>query len=155
FGNNDFAMIAGYGDVVIGSMSIKKVYYGVDLLTGDRSSNLYTIALNEVAPTSLTCLLAKASSSQSWLWHQHLSHLNFATINNLVKNNLVQGLPKMKFEKDHLYSACEQGKIYRKHHKSKMDFASNKPLYLLHMDLCGPMRVQKYKWKALCVICCR
>nr|GEY87230.1 uncharacterized mitochondrial protein AtMg00810-like [Tanacetum cinerariifolium] len=82
FGNNDFAVIAGYGDVVID---------GVDLLTGDCSSNLYTIALNEVASNSLTCLLAKASSSQSWLWHQRLSHLNFATINNLVENNLVQG----------------------------------------------------------------
>nr|GEW55843.1 hypothetical protein [Tanacetum cinerariifolium] len=86
---------------------------GLDLLTGDRSSNLYTIALTEVASNSLTYLLAKASSSQSWLWHQRLSHLNFATINNLVKNNLVQGLPKMKFEKDHLCSACEQGKIHR------------------------------------------
>nr|GEV27414.1 retrovirus-related Pol polyprotein from transposon TNT 1-94 [Tanacetum cinerariifolium] len=112
------------------------------LLTGDRSSNLYTIALNQVASNSSTCLLAKASSSQSWLWHQLLSHLNFATINNLVKNNLVQGLPKMKFEKDHLCSACEQGKIHRKHHKSKTAFASNKPLYLLHMDLCGPIRIE-------------
>ncbi|GJY52250.1 retrovirus-related pol polyprotein from transposon TNT 1-94 [Tanacetum coccineum] len=66
FRNNDFAVIAGYGDVVIGSMTIKKVYYvkdGVDLLTGDRSSNLYTIALNEIASNSLACLLAKASSS--------------------------------------------------------------------------------------------
>nr|GEV14573.1 integrase, catalytic region, zinc finger, CCHC-type, peptidase aspartic, catalytic [Tanacetum cinerariifolium] len=123
FGNNDFAVIAGYRDVVIGSMMIKKVYYveglghnlfsvgqfydkgleiafrkstcfvqneyGVDLLTGDRSSNLYTIALNEVASNSSTCLLAKAYSLQSWLWHQRLSHLNFATINNHVKNNLV------------------------------------------------------------------
>nr|GEV28726.1 putative reverse transcriptase domain-containing protein [Tanacetum cinerariifolium] len=176
FGNNDFAVIAGYGDVVIGSMTIKKVYYveglghnlfsvgqfcdkglevafrksacfvrtedGVDLLTGDRSSNFYTIALNKVTLNSLACLLAKASSSQSWLWHQHLSHLNFATINNLAKNNLVQGLPKMKFEKDHLCSACEQRKIHRKHHKSKTDFASNKPLYLLHMDLCGPIRIE-------------
>ncbi|GJR95627.1 retrovirus-related pol polyprotein from transposon TNT 1-94 [Tanacetum coccineum] len=174
FGNNDFAVIAGYGDVVIGSMTIKKVYYveglghnlfsvgqfcdkglevafrkstcfvrnedGVDLLTGDRSSNLYTIALNEIVSNSSACLLAKASSSQSWLWHQRLSHLNFATINNLVKNNLVRGLPKMKFEKDHLCSACEQGKIHRKHHKSKTAFASNKPLYLLHMDLCSLMR---------------
>nr|GEV38643.1 Gag-Pol polyprotein [Tanacetum cinerariifolium] len=146
FGNNDFVVIAGYGDVVIGSMTIKKVYYveglghnlfsvglfcdkglevafrkstcfvrnkdGVDLLTGDRSSNLYTIALNEFASNFSTCLLAKASSSQSWLWHQRLSHLNFATINNLVKNNLVQGLPKMKFKKDYLCSACEQGKIH-------------------------------------------
>nr|GFA92556.1 integrase, catalytic region, zinc finger, CCHC-type, peptidase aspartic, catalytic [Tanacetum cinerariifolium] len=125
FGNNDFAVIVGYGDVVIGFMTIKKVYYvkglghnifsvgqfcnkglevtfrkstcfvrnedGVDLLTGDCSSNLYTIALNEVASNSSTCLLAKASSSQSWLWHQRLSLLNFTTINNLVKNNLVQG----------------------------------------------------------------
>nr|GFC79190.1 hypothetical protein [Tanacetum cinerariifolium] len=145
FGNNDFAMIAGFADVVIGSMTIKKVYYvedGVDLLTGDRSSNLYTIALNEVESNSLTCPLAKASSSQSLLWHQRLSHLNFATINNLMKNNLVQGLPKMKFEKYHLCFTCEQGKIHRKHHKSKTAFASNKPLNLLHMDLCGPMRIQ-------------
>nr|GEZ24656.1 copia protein [Tanacetum cinerariifolium] len=181
FGNNDFAVIDGYGDVVIGSMTIKKVYYlerlghnlfsvgqfcdkglevafrkstcfvrnddGVDLHTGDRSSNLYTITLNEVASNSSTCLLAKASSLKSWLWHQCLSHLNFATINNLVKNNLVQGLPKMKFKKDHLCSACEQWKIHRKHHKSKMAFASNKPLYLLHVDLCGLMRVQSINGK--------
>ncbi|GKB09974.1 retrovirus-related pol polyprotein from transposon TNT 1-94 [Tanacetum coccineum] len=181
FGNNDFAVIAGYGDVVIGSMTIKKVYYvkglghnlfsvgqfyvkglevafrkstcfvrnedGVDLLTGDRSSNLYTIALNEIASNSPACLLAKASSLQSWLWHQRLSHLNFAKINNLVKNNLVRGLPKMKFKKDHLCSAYEQGKIHRKHHKSKTDFALNKPLYLLHMDLCGLMRVKSINEK--------
>nr|GFC80700.1 copia protein [Tanacetum cinerariifolium] len=120
---------------------------GVDLLTDDRSSNFYTIALNEVASNSSTCLQAKASSSQSWLWHQRLSHLNFTTINNLVKNNLVQGLPKMKFEKEHLCFACEQGKIHQKHHKSKTAFASNKPLYLLHMDLCGPMRVESINGK--------
>ncbi|GJV38617.1 retrovirus-related pol polyprotein from transposon TNT 1-94 [Tanacetum coccineum] len=181
FGNDDFAVIASYGDVVIGSMTIKKVYYveglghnlfrvgqfcdkglevafrkstcfvrtedGVDLLTSDRSLNLYIIALNDIASSSSACLLAKASSSQSWLWHQHLPHLNFVTINNLVKNNLVRGLPKMKFEKDHLCSACEQGKTHRKHHKSKMDFASNKPLYLLHMDLYGLMHVESINEK--------
>nr|GEX58425.1 hypothetical protein [Tanacetum cinerariifolium] len=181
FGNNDFVVIAGYEDVVIGSMTIKKVYYvkglghnlfsvgqfcdkglevafrkstyfvrntnGVDLLTGDRSSNLYTIALNEVTSNCSACLLAKASSLQSWLWHQRLSHLNFTTINNLVKNNLVQGLSKMKFKKDHLCSTCEEGKIDQKHHKSKTAFASNKPLYLLYMDLCGPMRVESINKK--------
>nr|GFA08742.1 Gag-Pol polyprotein [Tanacetum cinerariifolium] len=120
---------------------------GVDLLTGDRLSNLYTIALNEAASNFSNCLLAKASSSQSWLWHQRLSHLNFVTINHLVKNNFVQGLPKMKFEKDHLCSACEQRKIHWKRHKSKMAFASNKPLYLLHMDLCDLMRVQSINGK--------
>nr|GFA59945.1 retrovirus-related Pol polyprotein from transposon TNT 1-94 [Tanacetum cinerariifolium] len=186
FGNNDFAVIAGYGDVVIGSMTIKKVYYveglghnlfsvgqfcdkglevafrkstcfvrtkdGVDLLTGDRSSNLYTVTLNEVASNSSSCLLARASSSQSWLWHQRLLHLNFTTINNLMKNNLVQGLPKMKFKKDHLCSACEQGKIHQKHHKSKIAFALNKPLYLLHMDLYGPMRVESINEKQFMLV---
>nr|GEY78618.1 integrase, catalytic region, zinc finger, CCHC-type, peptidase aspartic, catalytic [Tanacetum cinerariifolium] len=147
FGNNDFMVIAGYRDVVIGSMTIKKVYYVNDLLTGDRSSNLYTIALNEITSNSLSCLLAKASSSQSWLWHQRLSHLNFTTINNLVKNNLVRGLPKMKFKKNHLCFACEQGKIQQKHHKSKTAFASDKPLYLLHMVLCGFMRVKSINGK--------
>nr|GEX52779.1 hypothetical protein [Tanacetum cinerariifolium] len=127
--------------------SLPRTMHCVDLLSGDRSSNLYTIALNEVASNSSTCLLGKASSSQSLLWHQRLSHLNFSTINNLVKNNLVQGLPKMKFKKDHLGSACEQGKIHRKHHKSKTAFASNKPLYLLHMDLYGLMRVQSLNGK--------
>nr|GFA90967.1 retrovirus-related Pol polyprotein from transposon TNT 1-94 [Tanacetum cinerariifolium] len=57
------------------------------------------------------------------------------------------GLPKMKFEKDHLCSACEQGKIHRKHHKSKIIFASNKLLYLLHMDLYGPMRIESINGK--------
>nr|GEV91952.1 hypothetical protein [Tanacetum cinerariifolium] len=149
FGNNDFAIIAGYGDVIIGSMMINRVYYveGLDLLTGNRSSNLYTIALNEIASNSSDYILAKASSLQSWLWHQRLSHLNFATINNLVKNNLVRGLPKMKFEKDHLCFACKQGKIHRKHHKSKTAFASNQPLYLLHMDLCGLMRIESINGK--------
>nr|GEU84491.1 hypothetical protein [Tanacetum cinerariifolium] len=108
--------------------------YSVDLLTGDRLLNLFTIDLNEIASKSSACLLAKAFSLQSWLWHQRLSHLNFTTINNLVKNNLVRGLPKKKFEKDHLCSSCEQGKIHRKHNKSKTAFYSNKPLYLLHMD---------------------
>nr|GEX34533.1 retrotransposon protein Ty1-copia subclass [Tanacetum cinerariifolium] len=61
--------------------------------------------------------------------------------------DVVIGLPKMKFEKDHLFSACEQGKIYQKHHKSNTAFASNKPLYLLYMDLCGPMRVQSINEK--------
>nr|GEW53386.1 hypothetical protein [Tanacetum cinerariifolium] len=150
FGNNDFAVIVGY--VRCGYWINDDKENGVGLLTGDRSSNLYTIALIEVASNSSTCLLAKASSSQSWLWHQRLSHLNFATINNLVKNNLVQGLPKMKFEKDHLCSACEQGKIHWKHQKSKTAFASNKPLYLLHMDLFQRVRTDngtEFKNKSL------
>nr|GFA80429.1 hypothetical protein [Tanacetum cinerariifolium] len=69
------------------------------------------------------------------------------SVDELCEKVSRNGLPKMKFEKDHLCSACKQGKIHRKHHKSKMAFASNKPLYLLHMDLCGPMRIQSINGK--------
>nr|GFD37840.1 integrase, catalytic region, zinc finger, CCHC-type, peptidase aspartic, catalytic [Tanacetum cinerariifolium] len=62
---------------------------GVDLLKADRSTNLYTINLHEMASASAICLMARASSTKSWLWHQRLSHLNFNTINDLVRNDLV------------------------------------------------------------------
>nr|GEX64367.1 putative ribonuclease H-like domain-containing protein [Tanacetum cinerariifolium] len=75
---------------------------GVDLLKGDHSTNLYTINLHKMAFVSPICLMARASSTKSWLWHQRLSHLNFDTINDLVKNDLVSGLPKFKYHKEHL-----------------------------------------------------
>nr|GEZ80645.1 retrovirus-related Pol polyprotein from transposon TNT 1-94 [Tanacetum cinerariifolium] len=62
---------------------------GVDLLKGDRSTNLYTINLHKMAAASPICLMARASSTKSWLWHQQLSHLNFDTINDLARNDLV------------------------------------------------------------------
>nr|GFB36520.1 integrase, catalytic region, zinc finger, CCHC-type, peptidase aspartic, catalytic [Tanacetum cinerariifolium] len=68
---------------------------GVDLLTRDRSTNLYTINLHEMASASPICLMARASSTKSWLWHQRLSHLNFDTINDLAGNDLVASLPKL------------------------------------------------------------
>nr|GFC36907.1 integrase, catalytic region, zinc finger, CCHC-type, peptidase aspartic, catalytic [Tanacetum cinerariifolium] len=58
--------------------------------------------------------MAKATSSQAWLWHRRLSHLNFDTINLLSKNDIVVGLLKLKFVKDHLCSSCELGKAKRK-----------------------------------------
>nr|GEW36961.1 hypothetical protein [Tanacetum cinerariifolium] len=50
---------------------------GVDLLSGSRDINLYTISLDDMHKSSLICLLSKASKTKSWLWHQRLSHLNF------------------------------------------------------------------------------
>nr|GEX31702.1 integrase, catalytic region, zinc finger, CCHC-type, peptidase aspartic, catalytic [Tanacetum cinerariifolium] len=75
---------------------------GVDLLSGNRTTNLYTINLHEMASASLIYLMAHASSTKSWLWHQRLSYLNFDTINDLAKNDLVSGLPKFKYHKEHL-----------------------------------------------------
>nr|GFA48078.1 hypothetical protein [Tanacetum cinerariifolium] len=80
---------------------------GVDLLKGDHSTNLYTINLHEMASASPICLMARASSTKSWLWHQRLSHLNFDTINNLARNDLVSSLPKFKYHKEHLCPSCD------------------------------------------------
>nr|GFC14948.1 retrovirus-related Pol polyprotein from transposon TNT 1-94 [Tanacetum cinerariifolium] len=78
---------------------------GNDLLTGSRSTDLYPITLQDTNSPNPICLMAKATSSQAWLWHHRLSYLNFDTINLLSKNDIVVGLPKLKFFKDHLCSS--------------------------------------------------
>ncbi|GJQ95294.1 integrase, catalytic region, zinc finger, CCHC-type containing protein [Tanacetum coccineum] len=141
FGNDQFAPILGYGDLVQGNITIKRVYYvkglnhnlfsvrqfcdadlevafqkltcivrdlqGNDLLTSNCGSDLYTISLQETTSPTPICFLAKASPIQAWLWHRRLSHHNFDTINLLSKKDIVIGLPKVKYEKDHLCSSCE------------------------------------------------
>ncbi|GJR50168.1 retrovirus-related pol polyprotein from transposon TNT 1-94 [Tanacetum coccineum] len=87
---------------------------GNDLLTGSRGIHLYSITLQDTNYPNPICLMAKASSSQALLWHHHLSHLNFNTINLLSKYDIVIGLPKFKFVKDHLCSSCELGKAKHK-----------------------------------------
>ncbi|GKD16733.1 retrovirus-related pol polyprotein from transposon TNT 1-94 [Tanacetum coccineum] len=88
--------------------------------------------------------MAKATSSQAWLWHHRLPHLNFDTINLLSKYDIVKGLPKLKFVKDHLCNSCELVKTKRKTFKNKTTPSSKRRLQILHMDLCGPMRVESF-----------
>nr|GFC62849.1 integrase, catalytic region, zinc finger, CCHC-type, peptidase aspartic, catalytic [Tanacetum cinerariifolium] len=153
FGNDHVAKIMGYGDYQIGNMSISRVYYveglghnlfsvgqfcdsdlevafrqhtcfirnreGVDLLTGSQGNNLYTLSLQDMMASSPICLLSKASKTKSWLWHRRLSHLNFGAM----------------------------GKSTKKSHKPKSEDTNQEKLYLLHMDLCGPMRVESVNGK--------
>ncbi|GJT16610.1 retrovirus-related pol polyprotein from transposon TNT 1-94 [Tanacetum coccineum] len=120
---------------------------GDDLLTGSRDSNLYTISISEMAASSPVCLMSKATSTKSWLWHRRLSHLNFGTINQLTSHDLVDGLPKFKYNKNHLCSACEQGKSKKASLPPKLVPSTESKLELLHMDLCGPMRVASINGK--------
>nr|GFA04696.1 retrovirus-related Pol polyprotein from transposon TNT 1-94 [Tanacetum cinerariifolium] len=181
FGNDQIAPILSYGDLVQGSVTIKRVYYveglnhnlffvgqfcdadlelafrkstcyirdlkGNDLLTGSRGSDLYSITLQDTSSPNPICLMAKATSFQAWLWHHRLSHLNFDTINLLSKNDIVIGLQKLKFVKDHLCSSCELGKAKRKSFQTKTTPSSKRQLQLLHMELCGPMRVESINGK--------
>nr|GFA72529.1 hypothetical protein [Tanacetum cinerariifolium] len=112
FGNDHVAKIMGYDlDVAFRQhTSFIRNLDGVDLLTGSRGNNLYTLSLRDMMASSPICLLSKASKTKSWLWHRRLSHLNFGVINHLARQGLVRGLPKLKFEKDHLCSTCAMGK---------------------------------------------
>ncbi|GJS73735.1 retrovirus-related pol polyprotein from transposon TNT 1-94 [Tanacetum coccineum] len=89
---------------------------GVDLLKGSMGSNLYMLSLGDMFLSSPICLLSKASKTKSWLWHRWLSHLNFDYITALAKQGLVCGLHRLKFQKDHLCSACalDLGKLQTK-----------------------------------------
>ncbi|GJX36030.1 retrovirus-related pol polyprotein from transposon TNT 1-94 [Tanacetum coccineum] len=120
---------------------------GTDILKGSRGTNLYTISIDDMMKSSPICLLSKASKSKSWLWHRRLNHLNFGTINDLARKDLVRGLPRLKFEKDHLCSACQLGKSKKFSHRPKSENTNMEVLNTLHMDLCGPMRVQSIKGK--------
>nr|GFA28127.1 hypothetical protein [Tanacetum cinerariifolium] len=110
FGNDQIAPILGYGDLVQGDVTIKRVYYVEGLnhnlfSVGSCGTDLYSITLQETNSLNPICLMAKATSSQAWLWRHRLSHMTFDTINLLSKNDIVVGLPKLKFVKDHLCSS--------------------------------------------------
>ena len=76
------------------------------VLTGVRKGNVYLADFNSSNTESVTCLPSKASQDESWLWHKKLSHLNFKTMNELVKKELVRGVPQVEFTKDGLCDAC-------------------------------------------------
>ncbi|GJV73890.1 retrovirus-related pol polyprotein from transposon TNT 1-94 [Tanacetum coccineum] len=120
---------------------------GVDLVLGSRDTNLYTISLDDMLKTSPIYLLSKASKTKNWSWHCRLSHLNFGTLNKLAKDGLALGIPKLKFKKDHLCSACALGKSKKSSHQPKAEDTNQDKLYLLHMDLCGSMRVESINGK--------
>ncbi|GJT02425.1 retrovirus-related pol polyprotein from transposon TNT 1-94 [Tanacetum coccineum] len=120
---------------------------GDDLLTGSCDLNLYTISISEIAASSPVCLMSRATSTKSWLWHRRLSYLNFSTINQLTSTYLVDGLSKFKYNKDHLCSACEQCKSKKASLPPKLVPSTESKLELLHMDLCEPMRVASINGK--------
>ncbi|GJW22070.1 retrovirus-related pol polyprotein from transposon TNT 1-94 [Tanacetum coccineum] len=155
FGNDHFRAIMGYGDYVIGDSVISRVYYVEGLGHNLFSVGQFCDSDLEVAFRKHSCFvrdingadLLKASKSKSWLWHRRLNHLNFGTINDLARKDLVRGLPRLKFEKDHLCSACQLGKSKKFSHKPKSENTNMEVLHTLHMDLCGPMRVQSINGK--------
>ncbi|GKF23289.1 retrovirus-related pol polyprotein from transposon TNT 1-94, partial [Tanacetum coccineum] len=92
-------------------------------LSSTSTTNLYSISLNDMMSASPVCLLTKASSTKSWLWHRRLNHLNFGTLNELARKNLVRGLPMLKYDKDHLCPSCQLGKSKKASHPPILKFS--------------------------------
>nr|GEX31894.1 ribonuclease H-like domain-containing protein [Tanacetum cinerariifolium] len=84
------------------------------LLKVTRKYNMHSFELKNVVPLmGLTCLFTKATNNESNLWHKRLGHINFKTLNKLVKENLVRGFPSKIFENDHACVACQKGKQHK------------------------------------------
>ncbi|GJV11632.1 putative ribonuclease H-like domain-containing protein [Tanacetum coccineum] len=123
------------------------------LLKVPRKHNMYSVDLKNIVPKGgLTCLFAKATSDESKLWHRRLGHINFKTMNKLVKGNLVRGLPSKLFENNKTCVACKKGKQHRASCKSKTVSLINQPLHMLHIDLFGPTFVKSLMKKMYCLV---
>ncbi|GKB15703.1 putative ribonuclease H-like domain-containing protein [Tanacetum coccineum] len=123
------------------------------LLKIPRQNNMYSFDLKNVVPSGgLTCLFAKATIDESNLWHRRLGHINFKTMNKLVRGNLVRGLPSKIFENDHTCVACQKGKQHKASCKTKLVSSISQPLQMLHMDLFGPTFVKSLNKKMYCLV---
>nr|GEV19075.1 hypothetical protein [Tanacetum cinerariifolium] len=131
FGNGHVAKIMGYGDYKIGNVAISRVYFMEGL-----GHNLFSMG-------------QFCDSDLEVTFRQHTSFIrNLDGVDLLTaRQGLVRGLPKLKFEKDHLCSACAMGKSTKKSYKPKSKDTNQEKLYLLHMDLCGPMRTESINGK--------
>nr|GEX29670.1 putative ribonuclease H-like domain-containing protein [Tanacetum cinerariifolium] len=118
-----------------------------------RENNMYNVNLMNIVPSGdLTYLFAKATIDESDLWHRRLGHINFKTINKLVKGNLVRGLPTKVFKNDNTCVACKKGKQHRASCKTKPVSSIKQPLYRLHIDLFGPTFVKSLNKKSYCLV---
>nr|GEU29908.1 putative ribonuclease H-like domain-containing protein [Tanacetum cinerariifolium] len=118
-----------------------------------KENNMYNIDLkNVVSLGGLTCYFAKAMLDESNLWHRRLGHINFKTMNKLVKGNLVRGLPLNIFENNHTCVACQKGKQHKASCKSKTVSFISQPLQWLHMDLFGPTFIKSINKKSYCLV---
>ncbi|GJY05815.1 putative ribonuclease H-like domain-containing protein, partial [Tanacetum coccineum] len=123
------------------------------LLKVTRQNNMYSFDLKNVVPSGgLTYLFAKATIDESNLLHRRLGHINFKTMNKLVRGNLVRGLPSKLFENDHTCVSCQKGKQHKASYKTKLVSSISQPLQMLHMDLFGPTSVRSINHKTYCLV---
>ncbi|GKD22800.1 putative ribonuclease H-like domain-containing protein [Tanacetum coccineum] len=114
---------------------------------------MYSFDLKNIVPSGgLTCLFAKAIIDESNSCHRRLGHINFKTMNKLVKENLVRGFPSKLFENDHTCVACQKGKQHKASCKTKLVSSISQLLQMLHIDLFGPTSIRSINHKIYCLV---
>nr|GFB06168.1 retrovirus-related Pol polyprotein from transposon TNT 1-94 [Tanacetum cinerariifolium] len=146
FRNDHVAKIMGYGDYQIGNVAIFRVYYVEGLGHNLFSVGQFCDSDLEVAFRQHTCFIRNLDGVDPLTGSQG-NNLYTLSLQDMMAQGLVRGLPKLKFEKDHLCSACVMGKSTKKTHKPKSEDTNQEKLYLLRMDLCGPVRVESVNRK--------
>ncbi|GJR19593.1 putative ribonuclease H-like domain-containing protein [Tanacetum coccineum] len=140
-------------ECIILSLNFKLTDESQVLLKVPRKNNMYSVDLKNIVPKGgLTCLFTKATSDESKLWHRRLGHINFKTMNKLVKGNLVRGLLSKLFEIHQTCVACQKGKQHRAFCNSKTVSSISQPLHMLHMDLFGLTFLKRLMKKMYCLV---
>nr|GEZ84459.1 hypothetical protein [Tanacetum cinerariifolium] len=140
-------------ECVVLSSEFKLPYENHVLLRVPRENNMYNVDLKYIVPSGyLTCLFAKVTLDESNLWHRRLGHINLKTMNKLVKDDLIKGLPSKVFKNNHTCVACKKGKQHRASCKTKPVCSVSQPLQRLHMDLFGPTFVNSLNKKSYCLV---
>jgi len=109
------------------------------VLRGKRHKNIYKVCISSLPQNNLTYL--NALNDDVMLWHKRLGHASLSLMNKLVLKDLVVSLPSIKYHDGKVCDACARGKLVRNSFKLKNYVSTTRPLEMLHMDLCGPMRV--------------
>ncbi|GJT99440.1 putative ribonuclease H-like domain-containing protein [Tanacetum coccineum] len=158
--------ISSKGKIKTGSLDFDDVYYCKELKYNMFSVSQICDKKNNVLFTDTKCLvlssnfklldenqvLLRATIDESNTWHRRLGHINFKTMNKLVKGNLVKGLPLKIFKNDHSCVACQKGKKHKASYKTKLVNSISKPLHMLHIDLFGPTNVKCLIKKSYCLV---
>ena len=109
------------------------------MLRGKRHKNAYKVCISSLSQNNLTYL--SALNDDAMLWHKRLGHASLSLLNKLVSKDLVVGLPSIKYNDGKVCDACARGKQVRNSFKLKNCVSTTRSLEMLHVDLCGPMRI--------------
>nr|GEU70353.1 hypothetical protein [Tanacetum cinerariifolium] len=144
--NDHVAKIMGYGDYKIGNVTISRVYFVEGLRHNLFSMGQFCDSDLEVAFRQHTCFIRNLDGVDLQTSSRG-NNLYTLSLQDMMAQGLVRGLPKLKYKKDHLCSACAMGKSTKKSHKPQSEDTNQEKLYLLHMDICGPMRTESVNGK--------